>query len=99
MDDLHANDRSNSLHASARDVLPFSQSGASADPSAPTFAPNTVRAKTGTKPRPVPKGVTPRLSEDSIQNAEAALALVDRRLANLRKLLGEDSPDQGPRAA
>ncbi len=40
----------------------------------------------------------PHLSEDSITAAERAVDQMERRLQNLRKLLGEDGPD-GPRAA
>ena len=41
----------------------------------------------------------PHLSEDSIAAAEEAVAQFERRLQNLRKLLGEEGPDDGPRAA
>ncbi len=40
----------------------------------------------------------PHLSEDSVAAAEKAVEHFERRLQNLRKLLGEDGSD-GPRAA
>ncbi len=71
------------LHTNApRDVIPFPGG----------FATGTVQPS-----RPLEKQV-PRLSEDSIAAAERAVEQMERRLQNLRKLLGEDGPD-GPRAA
>lgn len=102
MDDVHANESANVPHNPPLDVLPFSlaQGPGAARPWVPEASPRVDGpGRTGKLTPPASNRPAPHLSEDSIANAESALSHVERRLENLRKLLGDTDPNDGPRAA